>query len=79
MAKPAGFEVACIKVDHEEKSFVSVDEFLEFWSGVSHGAFSVSDVDEKTIKRIMRKNFCHIQFHIIIMLCMTVKKLKYHV
>ncbi len=76
LAKPAGFEVACIKVDHKEKSFVSVDEFLEFWSGVSHGVFSVSDVDEKKLDKYKEDHKKELLSHPIPydMLCMTVNK-----
>ena len=55
LAKSAGFNVASTKIVHKEKTFVSVDEFLEYWSGVSHGDFSVSDVDEKKLK-IFKEN-----------------------
>ncbi len=34
---------------------MNVNDFLEFWSGVSHGDFSVSDVDEKKLK-IFKEN-----------------------
>ncbi len=46
LANSAGFNVASAKVVYKELPFGNVDEFLEFWSGVSHGDFSVNDVDE---------------------------------
>ena len=55
LANSAGFNVASAKVVHKELPFVNVDDFLEFWSGVSHGDFSVSDVDEKKLK-IFKEN-----------------------
>ena len=55
LANSAGFNVASAKVVHKELTFVSVDEFLEYWSGVSHGDFSVSDVDEMKLK-IFKEN-----------------------
>ena len=55
LANSAGFNVASAKVVYKELTFVSVNEFLEFWSGVSHGVFSVSDVDEMKLK-IFKEN-----------------------
>ncbi len=54
-ANSAGFNVASAKVVHKELTFVNVHEFLELWSGVSHGDFSVSDVDEMKLK-IFKEN-----------------------
>ena len=54
-ANSAGFNVVSAKVVHKELNFVNVHEFLELWSGVSHGDFSVSDVDEMKLK-IFKEN-----------------------
>ncbi len=56
LANSAGFNVASAKVVHKELPFGNVDEFLEFWSGVSHGDFSISDVDKTKLKIFKEKH-----------------------
>ncbi len=51
IACSSGFIVSCIHVLEKTKPFVDVEELLEFWSGVSHGTFSVSDVDDNKLKK----------------------------
>ncbi len=56
LANSAGFNVASAKVVHKELHFGNVDKFLEYWSGVSHGDFSVNDVDEIKLKIFKEKH-----------------------
>ncbi len=50
IATAAGLKVVRSDVVSKALFHTSVNEFLEFWSGVSHGTFSLSDVDEKKLK-----------------------------
>ena len=50
LATTAGFNIAHSQVIPKLFLYHTVEELLEFWSGVSHGVFSVSNVDEEKIK-----------------------------
>ena len=51
LAAAAGLKIYQSTVIPKVLMHKSVDDFLEFWSGVSHGSFSVSDVDKKKLKK----------------------------
>ncbi len=50
LATAAGLKLVQSNVIPKVLLHTSVNDFLEFWSGVSHGSFCLSDVDEKKLK-----------------------------
>ena len=49
VASNIGFKSVSAKIAPKELQFESVNEFLDFWSGVSHGGFDVNDISKEQI------------------------------
>ena len=51
VASNVGFNSVSAKTVPKELQFESVNEFLDFWSGVSHGGFDINDISKEQILR----------------------------
>ena len=51
VASNVGFNSVSAKTVPKELQFESVNKFLDFWSGVSHGGFDISDISNEQILR----------------------------
>ena len=76
LASEIGFESASAKTVSKGLRFQSVSQFLDFWAGVSHGAFSVDDINKKKIEHFTKnhENELLTSATVFATLCMTFKK-----
>ena len=77
LASQVGFKNASAKTVSKELQFQGVDQFLDFWAGVSHGEFSVDDISKEKIKTFTKNQEGELLASVTVFatLCMTFRKL----
>jgi len=72
-----GLEVIGLKIVHKELRHSSLQEFLVYWSAVSHGEFTMADIDTNELqhfKNFHEKEFIDSVIHLPV-LCVLMKKI----